>query len=207
MFQPWKLFMTIFFRPACAGSLSKYTFNGLILSMREPVIKRLFFSYIDYMDLPSANIEATDSHFEHHLWSRGPQCLDLPRASSLTQSADCRFKCSECPKLFARLSSMKKHLKQVHTDVESFECPYCPMISYRKDNHAKHLLTHTGERNFPCSFCSKRFARQDSLTNHLRIHTGERPFHCNFCPRMFTRGHLLKAHLIHHEQPKMNQLC
>ncbi|MCJ8728781.1 hypothetical protein PDJAM_G00008630 [Pangasius djambal] len=93
-----------------------------------------------------------------------PHSTQDSSASSLCQSPDKTFHCSDCGKGFKK----KGHLLQ-------------------------HGVIHSGARPFACSTCSRAFNRRESLTRHEKIHE-EKPFRCPACGRCFRESTSLLNH-------------
>lgn len=69
------------------------------------------------------------------------------------------FKCSVCPKTFAKKNILKSHEKIHLANRPTFDCQYCGKNLSSQTavrNHIKWL--HNEEREFDCSKCSKKFA-------------------------------------------------
>ena len=97
-------------------------------------------------------------------------------------SAEYTFKCwvETCNSAFTFRSSMKRHLKSVHSiEVSSSTCMICGLPFKIYHDYLSHIKTHT--RKFECDLCKLTFVSSDRLESHtLRFHkpTDERPFVC-----------------------------
>ena len=83
-------------------------------------------------------------------------------------------RCDQCDKTFTRLSNLRRHVKDVHTDNKPFQCGQCNKTFARRSHLSEHERTHSTEPKpdqFECGYCSKTFARVDHLRRHkLRVH-------------------------------------
>ncbi|XP_034473076.1 zinc finger protein 2-like isoform X2 [Drosophila innubila] len=82
------------------------------------------------------------------------------------------FGCSDCPKQFAKIESLRRHYRTTHGNVYVYPCEYegCNQMFQRRDNLTRHAASHSENKN-NCDVCGKSFARKDALTRHKRIHT------------------------------------
>lgn len=89
---------------------------------------------------------------------------------------DRREKCRFCQKKFCDPSTLKKHIKCIHSKVT--------------------------EKQFVCKLCHKKFAKKHSLEKHFEIHSNlmnRKQFECHLCDKIFTvksnrNRHLKKVH-------------
>ncbi|CAO1413918.1 unnamed protein product [Diamesa hyperborea] len=113
-------------------------------------------------------------------------------------SAEYTFKCwvETCNSAFTFRSSMKRHLKTVHSlEVSSSTCMICGLPFKVYHDYLSHIKTHT--RKFECDLCKLTFVSSDRLESHsLKFHkpTDERPFVCTICDASFKRKEHLKSH-------------
>lgn len=117
-------------------------------------------------------------------------------------SAESKYVCNICQKVYATMSGLKSHLIMSHNGERPFECDVCKRRFPVKRKLILHQYTHTGEKPHKCSICQKGFCEISRLKTHLRVHTGEKPFICDICLKGFyVHGHL-KAHKLTHEEKK-----
>ncbi|XP_061536248.1 zinc finger protein 260-like isoform X2 [Phycodurus eques] len=119
-----------------------------------------------------------------------------------------RWKCSQCGKTFAYISSLKQHVR-IHTGEKPFACSVCSKRFTQKGYLKKHTKSHIGEKPFSCTVCGQRFSVNESLKLHTRTHTGERPFSCSVCGQRFTQKGVLNRHTRTHtgEKPFSCSVC
>lgn len=97
-------------------------------------------------------------------------------------SAEYTFKCwvETCNSAFTFRSSMKRHLKSVHSiEVSSSTCMICGLPFKIYHDYLSHIKTHT--RKFECDLCKLTFVSIERLESHsFRFHkpNDERPFVC-----------------------------
>ena len=100
------------------------------------------------------------------------------------------FKCSQCKKLFYRISQLKYHIKEAHSVInfadmgESFQCAFCDekffQLQLLKD-HKKDVHKLVKNR---CDVCDKDFPFQAQLITHKRkVHKMNHK--CEFCDMDF----------------------
>ncbi len=110
-----------------------------------------------------------------------------------------KVKCTECDSLFARMTTMKQHIKLVHQKHKPYICSQCGAGYSSRYNLNEHMVFHTGEKRHTCVTCGKSFAHRSTLKKHMMQHTGERPHRCEECNMGFIqvctlREHMIKAH-------------
>ncbi|KAH8262843.1 hypothetical protein KR044_000829, partial [Drosophila immigrans] len=77
--------------------------------------------------------------------------------------------CSECPKFFSKVESLRRHYKTTHGNVFLYPCDFegCNQMFQRKDNLVRHAASHKDSKNC-CDICGRSFARKDALTRHKK---------------------------------------
>lgn len=108
------------------------------------------------------------------------------------------------------------------------KCEHCDRHFIRKEDLARHTLTHTGVKGtfqtldveinfgsalklffplaFQCDICSKGFSMKSSLKIHLLTHTKEPPRACNYCNRAFIRQDCLLRHMRAKHRDKLEEI-
>eukprot|EP00092_Neocalanus_flemingeri_P038503 GFUD01041916.1.p1 GENE.GFUD01041916.1~~GFUD01041916.1.p1 ORF type:complete len:184 (-),score=22.33 GFUD01041916.1:135-686(-) len=83
------------------------------------------------------------------------------------------FKCSECVKTFAFLSSLKRHLNSQHTE-HVYICDYCGKSFLRLDSVKRHKdMYHKGGPCilYDCKICTQSFQYKQNLKRHeMKFH-------------------------------------
>jgi len=65
-------------------------------------------------------------------------------------------------------------------------------------------LTPTKDQSFPCPVCGKVLYRKKYLKTHMRYHTGERPFVCPVCGKDFADKSNHRKHVFSHQLKQMD---
>ena len=112
------------------------------------------------------------------------------------------FKCEipECLKAFDKLTSLRNHYKNVHTQrVKRIPCGYCSKMFYRNRDKIEHENSlHLNNKEYKCDHCDFETARRTYLTSHIKgVHSGQM-FYCDFpgCDKSYN----LKRNLVAHKQ-------
>ena len=126
-----------------SSSSSHETLATALLQLQEPVIRSTtVVSLAQQLPPPSSTISSCYSPVPYSVQS--PWRSSWPYLPIMQQ--DYRGNpCHICGKTYARLSTLRSHLK-----------------------------SHTGEKPYQCSICQKSFTQAANLTAHLRTHSGEK---------------------------------
>lgn len=122
------------------------------------------------------------------------------------------YKCQFCNGLFSQISSMKKHIKQIHEGLkpdDRFSCEYCGLSFTHSCKLKLHIMKHTGERPFVCKICNLSYKQNHQLAIHMKTHNGEEPFKCPICGRKFLQKSYLEGHIRKHtgDKPFKCKVC
>merc|ERR1719509_259950 len=77
-----------------------------------------------------------------------------------------QIECEECGTKFPGMSLLKKHMRNVHLQLDDM-CDICDkMITKSKMN--RHIKTVHLQKQFACEFCRYKFAKEHLLKDHAR---------------------------------------
>ncbi|XP_052069588.1 oocyte zinc finger protein XlCOF6-like [Mytilus californianus] len=122
--------------------------------------------------------------------------------------------CHLCHKFFFRLSVLKRHIKEVHSNT-TYSCDICGSKTKSEKNlKLHHKRIHSGEKKFDCTICGKKFNLKNCLDDHFkRCHTDpanvKYPYTCQICKKGFFVKAIYEGHLNTHfgKRPFSCQYC
>jgi KRAB domain-containing zinc finger protein len=112
---------------------------------------------------------------------------------------------SPCTKIFYYKFDLKNHIDCKHLKLRDFKCELCPkgyaVVSGLR-RHMKRVHNRTAEEDeskkiFICHLCPLKYEKEKALSNHLMHHDltlPDRPLHCLICIRSFKLRKNLNAH-------------
>ncbi|XP_066982337.1 uncharacterized protein [Macrobrachium rosenbergii] len=120
-----------------------------------------------------------------------------------------KHKCLICCRTYARMSSLKVHMKVVHTNEKPYLCDICGQTFGWAGALNKHMASHSQLKLFTCEKCGKSFANSWNLKSHAVVHDEEKPYQCEECGRKFLRLNTLRYHKKTHtnERPFQCDVC
>ncbi len=194
------------------NTTSHETLATALLQLQEPVIR----SPVQ----PTTVVSLTSQQLPHpssstlNSYGTVPYSMQAPWRSSwpylpIMQQQDYRGNpCHICGKTYARLSTLRSHLKS-HTGEKPYQCSICQKSFTQAANLTAHLRTHSGEKPFKCPVCHRGFSQSSSVTTHMRTHSGDRPYKCNVCSKGFADSSTLTKHYRTHtgEKPYQCKVC
>ena len=116
-----------------------------------------------------------------------------------------RFICQHCPKEYATLPGLRRHLN-IHSD-QVHHCSICNKSFKHKENPQQHLQSHNERNNHVCQVCGKCYRYRIGLYRHIKMHTKEKTFSCETCDKTYVRQDLLRRHVETHQPKKECEKC
>ena len=118
-----------------------------------------------------------------------------------------QFTCSICKKGFSEAGNMKRHIRQVHTDLKPFTCDLCNQSFGDKGNLNRHVkVKHEGVRD-QCPHC-KHTGVKGTLSRHIRSFHEKETFSCTDCDREFRSRYGLSSHRnMKHRATPIDYIC
>lgn len=80
------------------------------------------------------------------------------------------FSCPNCPKKFVYKSSLKFHMKECseNLNIPLYKCDKCGRGFIRREHYIGHMNVHNNVKTYTCPYCPKKFAHKSSLRFHLK---------------------------------------
>ena len=95
-----------------------------------------------------------------------------------TPHTSCRnhsFHCLQCNSKCSTISTMRRHVRSVHTIADRFKCKYCPYGTYYRRRLEKHEKSIHKGRNFRCLHCPFAARDDSALRAHMHVHINAHP--------------------------------
>ena len=74
--------------------------------------------------------------------------------------------CQICHTSYNYPQTLKRHIRQFHTDEPTFRCEVCGKGLMDRQHFTKHMNKHSSAQGVQCQHCSKRFANKDDFLQH-----------------------------------------
>ncbi|KAG8239397.1 hypothetical protein J437_LFUL019098 [Ladona fulva] len=111
------------------------------------------------------------------------------------------FECDICGSKFFTRSTMSKHRRDVHIELQKFKCRFCSFrtkykFEWKKHENRKHPEEHFlhHSKPFKCLICDKGFSKKSEKRDHEAMHAGQRNFECDICGSKFFRRNTMTKH-------------
>ncbi|XP_063984668.1 zinc finger protein 37-like [Diachasmimorpha longicaudata] len=120
-----------------------------------------------------------------------------------------KVECDKCGKKLANKSSLRYHVKSMHTCERTHLCQFCGDAFISREARLIHERIHTGERPYSCKLCNMEYRCSSNLSQHMKAHAEVRPFVCQYCSKSFTRRSAVTVHERIHtgERPFVCSVC
>lgn len=120
-----------------------------------------------------------------------------------------RFQCSHCTATFTAKSSLKAHMRKVHsTEKPRFSCDCCEYKNFSKYSLRMHMARHISMEfrdRVNCPICSATYFLRSEVKRHMKkVHQMNLPLEyqcCHICEKQCASPKLLKKHLKTHNKP------
>ncbi|XP_075155276.1 zinc finger protein 711-like [Haematobia irritans] len=110
-----------------------------------------------------------------------------------------RAVCEQCGFIASSPESLAAHIKNKHTESESFKCELCPKVFKCRYTLKRHIVTlHSGIKLFQCPECGMTFSRRNGLSKHKSTHLSyNERIKCDFegCDVRFSNNDAKKSHI------------
>lgn len=130
------------------------------------------------------------------------------KQNSTTVAAAKVFYCDMCPgESFSNLRSIRKHMNEVHTIENPYECDYCGATFKTDGRRLAHQRKHTNEPQpfkHQCTECERHpFRTPGELQQHFHsIHSFIRPYICDLCGKTYSSKQYIRLHLQSHGEKR-----
>ncbi|CAG0886599.1 unnamed protein product [Cyprideis torosa] len=118
-------------------------------------------------------------------------------STHLQKHSTVKSKCDQCGAEYKNERSLKKHVKDVHSEGDKnppLLCQTCGRGFRDKFLLKQHQLRHE-EPKHQCPDCPKKFFTEQQMQSHSKIHTRGHRFECSNCPKVFVSEKRLQTHV------------
>ena len=117
-----------------------------------------------------------------------------------------KYKCPECPKLFARTDKLDDHISTVHFNERRHQCTTCGKSFAYKHGLERHVASfHATGGKHKCKLCEDKFDQKEGLDAHIaETHSNQTKIKCGQCEKWFARKSSLEEHVsvVHLKEKK-----
>jgi len=120
-------------------------------------------------------------------------------------------KTEKCPKcnIVLKLGSAKRHIQQVHLNINSISCPVCLYSTNKRSNLQNHIKAVHFKVKETCLKCGKQVNVGGLATHVKRVHLKIRKYKCSFCTHSTATTPEMKGHvkMVHMKVKENCKLC
>lgn len=128
---------------------------------------------------------------------------DDPKYEFVAKNKYLPYKCTECDRYYATLSSINAHML-VHREGGRVFCDICNKDMRSPQALVAHLLHHSEERPYPCTICDIRCKTRGSLKEHYKLHKNL-TFKCSICGKDFNNIGNCRMHEAKHTKKELKE--
>jgi len=105
--------------------------------------------------------------------------------------------CSQCGRILADASSLKRHERVVHSKLKPINCPHCDKKFAVTNYLTEHInAVHSKIKMWVCDLCGESLRSKKAMQTHLLIHQeGSKKLPCPECGQMFRHRNTLVKHV------------
>ena len=146
----------------------------------------------------SSHCEGLSASCEGNHCSHTDSSADLNRLNAIARDKEGSFKCNRCNYTATLLSTLKNHVRCLHTNQTLFKCDQCSYAASKVGSLKRHIvIVHNKERPFKCNECTYAASTSQHLKTHVvRVHNKERQFKCEQCNFTASCSGNLKQHVV-----------
>ena len=143
------------------GKKSKSSVSSFIQPNRRSERIKLLKSRPVYLE----HLDTNEKKWSNHV----KPCIEEKNQVTDNEYKSSKYKCLQCPALFAFKSSLKKHISSNH-EVKKFVCDICKATFLRKDsiNRHKNLVHFDKKATFQCIRCNMIFNYKPNHVRHIK---------------------------------------
>ena len=126
--------------------------------------------------------------------------MNFPIENDCTEKDYLKLKCKTCGKTFKTVTSLKKHIFEIHEYPRDHICQTCGKSFPREGSLNQHVYTvHEGHKDYGCDSCQKLFAHKTHFNKHIQtfhegVKTEQVKSDCDLCGKSYHSSYALKHH-------------
>lgn len=90
------------------------------------------------------------------------------------QGDGCMLACRACHRYFKSVTGLHRHVRKVHMDDPTYRCEQCGSGFMTREHWTGHMNMHTGVQSFQCPHCPQKFTYKGDLYRHKKTCSGLR---------------------------------